>query len=167
MVAVIEFLSSLSIWHWWILAAVLLILELATGTTYLLWPAAAAAAVGLLVGLPIPFGWELQLLSFAVLTTALTMSCGRFVRERWMRSDKPTLNQRGDQLIGQRVVVASDFAAGVGRVRVGDSIWRARLDDGDSASEGDVVEITGLDGVTLSVRALPAAASAPVEPAAR
>lgn len=141
--------NELTIWHWWTLAIVLLGLEIATGTTYLLWPAAAAAVVGLIAG---PTGWELQLFVFAALTTVLTLAGDRFVRKRWMTSDKPTLNQINDQLVGQRVVAADAFSAGLGRVRVGDTVWRARLEGDDAIEAGAVLEVTGLDGVTLSVR---------------
>jgi len=146
------FFAEITVWHWWTLAAVLLVLELSTGTTYLLWPAASASVVGLLVAIPIPFGWELQLLTFAVITTVLTMTCAKFVRERWTTSDKPNLNRRVDQLTGQKVVAVSAFVAGIGTVKVGDTVWRAQIANGDAAADGDVLEITGMDGVTLAVR---------------
>jgi len=147
---IVELFAEITIWHWWTLAAVLLVLELATGTTYLLWPAASASVVGLLVAAPVPFGWELQLFTFAVITTALTMIGAKFVRQRWMASDKPNLNRRADQLLGQKVVAASAFVAGIGTVKVGDTVWRAQIADG--AAAGDVLEVTGMDGVTLAVR---------------
>ena len=58
-------------WYWFVLAAVLLIVEIATGTTYFLWPAAAATVVGFLDLWPLEGEWRLQLLVFAVVTVLL------------------------------------------------------------------------------------------------
>jgi hypothetical protein len=153
--ALIGFLDALTIWHWWGFAAVLLTLELLTGTTYLLWPTAAAALVGLLSGGgPFSLGWEIQLLAFAAVTTVLTLAGDKFVAKRWLRTERPELNERALQLAGERVVATTDFEAGQGRVRLGDSVWAAELAVGGAVSKGAVLEIVGVDGATLRVKAL-------------
>jgi len=159
--ALIGILGSLTIWHWWALAAALLVLELLTGTTYLLWPSAAAATVGLGLASPLHFDWRIQILAFAVLTTVLALAGDKFVAKRWLRSDRPELNERAAQLAGEKVIAVADFVAGEGRVRLGDSVWAAELADEGEAEKGAVLEVVGLDGATLQVRAVgPATAKA-------
>jgi membrane protein implicated in regulation of membrane protease activity len=148
----ISFLEGLSVWHWWGLAGVLLVIELLTGTTYLLWPTAAAALVGLAAASPLPFGWELQLIAFAAITTVFTLAGDKFVAKRWFRADSQNLNERARQLLGEKVVAAADFAAGKGRVRLGDSVWAAVLTGGSEAAKGAVLEIVDVDGATLHVK---------------
>src|SRR5262245_51554549 len=110
--ALIGFLDGLTVWHWWGLSVVLLALELLTGTTYLLWPMAAAAVVGLLAATPLPFEWQQQLPAFALLTTVLTAFGDRFVARFRTASESPRLNERAAQLVGQKVVALGDFVAG-------------------------------------------------------
>ncbi len=53
-----EFYAAHPLWSWMIVAGVLLAAEVATGSGWLLWPAASAALVGLLTLAGLPFGWE-------------------------------------------------------------------------------------------------------------
>ena len=71
METLIAFLESLTIWHWWGLAGVLLVLELMTGTTYLLWPTAAAFVTGAVSILL--FGWQIDLVVFAVINLVVCL----------------------------------------------------------------------------------------------
>lgn len=133
--------------HWLILGLVLLILELITGTTYLLWPAAAAALVGVAayMGLP-PLA---ALAAFALLVLVLTYY-GRPMAQRIMNKDAPVLNERASSMIGQRCTAAGDFVNGHGEVKINDSIWRASCDE--PVARGDTLEIVAADGMMLQVK---------------
>ncbi len=134
--------------HWLLLGLVLLIAEMASGTTYLLWPAVAAFLTALIAWLA-PTGWVTELGVFAVLVIALT-AFGRPLVQRWRSEGEANgLNERGQALIGSRGVVAS-FADGLGSVKVGDTVWRAV--SAEALTEGESVEIAGVDGVTLQVK---------------
>ena len=61
-----EFLSRAEFWHWWVLAVILLALEVAAPGTFFLWLAIAAGAVGLIVLIFPELLWQLQVLLFAV-----------------------------------------------------------------------------------------------------
>src|SRR5262249_36984567 len=143
-------LDGLSPWCWWLVVVVLLLIETFTNTTYLLWPAAAAAMVALFASV-LPLGWETQLASFAALTVVLTILGDRFIARRWLKGQHSheTLKQRGAQLAGQKVVATTEFVAGRGRVKVGDSVWLATLAGDASVAQGEVVEVVGYDGATL------------------
>ena len=45
----LSFLDTVTAWHWWALAAILIGIEIISTTFYLFWPGAAAAIVGVLV----------------------------------------------------------------------------------------------------------------------
>ncbi|MCF6276135.1 MAG: hypothetical protein L3J05_10285, partial [Robiginitomaculum sp.] len=68
--SLIQLLSEMGGVHWLILAFGLLVIEVLSGTSYLLWPAAAAFIVGL-VSFILPIGPEMQFLLFAIITVVL------------------------------------------------------------------------------------------------
>lgn len=149
-----EFLETMPFWYWFVFAVVLLIIEISTGTTYFLWPAAAAVFAGLSDIFPFNGEWRMQLLIFAVVTVLLTIFATPKVKP-WLhksQADHLTLNERGAQKIGKRVKVEEDFSGGEGRVRFGDSVWSARSATGADFSKGAEVEITAVDGATLFVK---------------
>ncbi|MEZ5920705.1 MAG: NfeD family protein [Parvularculaceae bacterium] len=151
-----DFLQTMPFWYWFVLAAVFLIIEISTGTTYFLWPAAAAALVGFTDLWPLDGRWREQLALFAVVTFLLIVFATPRVKP-WLtksRADHLTLNDRGAQKIGKRVTVEESFAAGSGRVRHGDTVWAATSVDGANHAEGAELEIVGVDGATLTVKAV-------------
>jgi membrane protein implicated in regulation of membrane protease activity len=153
----IEFLATMPFWYWWVLAAGLLMIEIATGTTYFLWPAAAAAVTGLADIWPLDGHWRLQLLLFGALTLALTIFATPRVRPLLTRGqvDHLTLNERGAQKIGKRAFVEESFLGGEGKVRFGDTVWLAASEAGLNLEAGAEVVIVRVDGSKLFVAAAP------------
>ena len=142
--------SELHAWHWFALALLFLVGEIFTGTSNLLWPAAAAALVGLLASIAPPAPMA-QVAGFAVLTIALVVTGRKYVRGRWLHhAAAGSLNERAQSLIGEIATAEDAFDAGVGRVRLGDTVWRARCHEAIAA--GDKVEVAGVDGATLVVK---------------
>ena len=69
-------------WHWWVLAGLLLVVELAWPRYFLLWLAFAAAAVGfLLLVFPSTPG-RAQAVLFGLLCTVVVISWRRYRRNR-------------------------------------------------------------------------------------
>lgn len=134
--------------HWLVLGLVLLIVEMASGTTYLLWPS-VAAFVTALAALIFPTNWIAEMALFAVLIIALTYF-GHPIVKRWRNENAAQgLNERNVTMIGKRGVVAN-FANGVGSVKIADTIWRAVSEEALAA--GESVEVASVDGVTLKVK---------------
>ena len=136
---------------WWLLALVLVGLELMLPGYFMLWIGIAAAAMGVIL----TFLPDLSLLSEAVLFTALSLvSC--FVYWKFVRraldepSEQPLLNRRAEQHIGRRYVLESAIVNGQGKARVGDSHW---LVEGPDLPAGTTIEVVGVEGATLKVRA--------------
>ena len=153
--AIIDFISTMPFWYWWVFAVALLVIELSTGSTYFLWPAIAAAATGLISVTPLGAFWQSQLLAFAVLTVALSVFAPRYVKP-WIhrtQKDHQHLNERGAQKIGRRATVDEAFVNGAGKVRLGDTLWLAESENGDDFAQGATVTVVRVDGTKLFVAA--------------
>ncbi len=145
----VQFLSEMGGIHWLILAFGLLVAEVLTGTSYLLWPAVAALIVGV-VALILPIGPEMQFLLFAIMTAVLLFVGHKYVRPRVKGGEPSDLNDRARSMVGMRVKAVADFDTGRGRVHVGDTQWRAAMDKGN-AKGGDELRVMSVKGTTLTV----------------
>ncbi len=146
-------IPPLLFWYWWIGAVVLAIAEILLPGAFFIWLAIAAAATGALV-LAIPgMGGEFQLLTFSVLSVLAWVFGRRVVRRHLAASDQPTLNRRGEQYVGRRLTLAEPVRGGVGRARVGDSMWT--LIAAEDLDAGTEVTVVGVDGIRLKVKRAP------------
>jgi len=153
MQVIIEFISGMPFWYWWVFAIALLVIELSTGSTYFLWPAIAAALTGLIAITPIGAFWQMQILSFAASTVALSVFAPRYVKP-WLhrtQKDHQLLNESGAQKVGRRATVDETFANGVGKVRMGDTLWIAESETGENFDAGATVTVARVDGTKLFV----------------
>lgn len=137
---------------WLSLGGVLLAAEMLGGNGYLLWSGIAAVVTGLLVWV-LPMGWESQGAVFALLTLLAAWLWWRWLARRVRRQSttgSSVLNQRGQQLVGQRFVLDEALVNGQGHLRVGDSSWPVRAQDDLAA--GTPVVVTAVEGITLWVQ---------------
>ncbi len=137
---------------WWILALVLIAVEVILPGYFMLWIGIAAGVTGVVVLAAPGMSLLAQALVFAVLAF---LSCAAYwygLRPRLMRDEPGSalLNRRGEQKIGQRYVLAEPIVHGRGKAKVGDSLWLVR---GPDLPAGSMVEVVGVDGTTLVVRA--------------
>ena len=145
----ITFLMSLGPQHWLVFGLILLIAEMASGTTYLLWPAVAAFLTAL-ISLAGVTNWIADIAVFAVLVIVLT-AFGRPLVQRWRSENNAEgLNERSKSLIGTRGVITV-FANGTGSAKIADTIWRVVSED--TLAPGQAVVIDSVDGATLKVKA--------------
>lgn len=137
---------------WWIAALLLLGGEVLLPGYFLLWIGIAAAVTGLVM-LAMP---DLTVLAQAVIFVLLAFaSC--FLYWKWLRprltripAGNERLNRRGEQLIGQRYTLCEPIVQGRGKAKVGDGMW---LVAGPDLPLGATVEVIGIDGTTLRVKA--------------
>lgn len=136
-------------WAWLGVAAVLLCMELATGSGYLLWPSASAAVVAGLAFLHLPGGWLAEALVFAVLTIGST-----YAARRWWPPMSPVTAGAGLSDSRTRLVGAEGEAVGSGsRVFVDGKEWAAEAEGGAALVPGARVQVTAVvDGGRLKVR---------------
>lgn len=134
-------------WVWLIGAAVLGIAEMLVPGVFLIWLAAAAAVTGfatLFFDLSLAFQFGV----FAVTSLIAVYAGRRWYTNNPVASSDPQLNDRVSRLIGEIVVVVSAIENGIGRVKVGDSVWNAR---GPDTQVGASVRVIGADGTYLKV----------------
>ncbi len=148
----VQLLESMSGTKWIIMGVLLLILEVVTGTTYILWPAVAALIVGL-IAFVLPLGWEMQFLLFFILSAVLLVVGHKYVRPKMQGGEPSDLNDRARSMIGMRVKAIADFETGIGRVQVGDTQWRASVHEG-TAMAGQELRVVSVKGTTLQVEAV-------------
>lgn len=147
-----ELYASHPFWVWAAIGAVFLAVEVATGTGWLLWPAASAAVVALLTlaapNLPLP----VELAIFAALTIASSLTARRYL-PRGLHTGAD-INDPHHRLVGRHGIATAAFVDGRGRADIDGKDWSAELDGGGALDRGARVEVVGVaDGARLKVRA--------------
>lgn len=141
---------------WLAAGCLLLLLEVSTGTLWVLWPGLAALALAVIAGAAPEFGFGVQILLFAAISVVLTLLGQRYLEARVKnrKTDRPHLNDRRAQLKGQRVAATGPFENGYGSVRLGDGQWGARLEEGEGSDivAGAPLVILDVEGSILVVR---------------
>lgn len=147
-----ELLSIFGGWTWWILACVLLILELMAPGVFLMWLGLAAAAVGL-IELVYDMPWQMEVVVFAALSVAFLVVGRPWILKRQnIDTDQPNLNKRINQYVGRRYVLEKAIVNGRGQVRIDDTMWDVI---GSDMQKGDWVKVTAIEGLRLKVEASP------------
>lgn len=136
---------------WWLLALVLIGAELMAPGFFMLWIGIAAAALGVVLLFVPDMGFGMQTVTFTALALISCFVYWRFIRHALHEpSDQPHLNRRAEQYIGRRFVLETAIVNGQGKARVGDSPW---LVEGPDLPAGTPIEVVGVDGTTLKVKA--------------
>ena len=138
-------------WHWYIFAAILILIELMIPGVYLLWFGLAAIAVGIAT-----FFFALtplwQIVVFAVLGPGIAY-LGRSVYKLGHTMSTQDidnhLNKRPEKLIGVTFYLKNPVAYGVSEVELQGTIWRVT---GADMPAGTLVEVARVNGNTLVVR---------------
>jgi len=143
-----EYFSTLLFWHWWILALALIIVEMVAPGFFLMWIGGAAAVTGLVTMIAPSLPWQAQFVLFGVLAIASVVGARYYFKLNPIQTTDATLNRRGAQYVGRTFSLEEAIVNGIGKVRVGDSVWRA---EGPDLPVGDRVKVTGVDGAALKV----------------
>ncbi len=136
-------------WHWLILGAALLLLELFGTAGLLLWTGIAALLTALVVFMTEPgiYGqWEL----FALFSIGTTLGWFRLNKRNKPTADVTVLNRRTLRCIGTHTTLLDDVKLGKSRVRIEDTVWVISSDE--ELKAGDAVKIVSADGTTLRVK---------------
>ncbi len=141
-------LSALVYWHWLILAGLLLIIEVLSFTTVLLWAGTAALLTALLAYVLPSASWQLQALYFAVCTLILLGLTRRWVSGN--KTQETTLNRRADKLVGQSFTLSEAIVNGAGYVNVHDTLWQV---SGPDLAAGASIRVLSVDDNVLRVEA--------------
>ncbi len=142
-----ETLYELGFWNWLILAGVLLALEVTAPGVFFMWFGLAAAATALLA-FAFDLSWQWQIVCFCLLSLAAVLAALKYLRKHPLTSDRPLLNERAVQHVGQSFDLIDPIVNGRGSVKIGDSIWRV---EGPELPKGTRVRVLSADGSLLKV----------------
>jgi membrane protein implicated in regulation of membrane protease activity len=140
--------AQLSYWHWWSFAVLLVILEIFSPAAFFLWLGIAAAITGLIILIAPEIHWAIQLLIFSVFSIASVWLGRTWFQRNPIETDHPNLNQSNQEFIGNIYIVEQEITNGSGRIKVGDSSWKAT---GDDAKIGDKVRVVSVNATVLTV----------------
>ena len=143
-----EWLEHIVFWHWWILAGLLLILELTAPAFFFLWVGIAAAAVGLILLVFPSIPIETQLVLFGIASIVAVLAWRKYRESRPLTTDQPNLNRRGHQYIGRVFSLDAPITNGVGKVTVDDSTWKVK---GPDLSTGTILYLRAMSRGILSM----------------
>ncbi len=137
-------------WHWLILGAALLLLELFGTAGLLLWTGIAALLTAVMVylfALDIYAQWGL----FAIFSIATTWYWFRLNQRDKPAAGKEVLNQRTQRCIGAQTTLLEDVQLGQSRVRLDDTVWQVLCNEPLKA--GTAVKVVAAEGTLLIVEA--------------
>jgi inner membrane protein len=141
-------IEGISFWHWWILAVILIVIEILSPMVFALWMAVSAGVVGIILMIAPEMDWKYQLLVFSVLSVVSIVFWRFYLRKNPTKTDHPTLSRRGEKYIGRAFTLSEPIKNGRGRINVDDTSWAVSGEDCESISE---VRVTGVDGTLLIV----------------
>ena len=130
-------------WYWWVIAFVLLVLEILTPGYFFMWMAASGFLTGAIVLLIPATSMNVQILIFSILSVVAIIVWKFYGKRHPITSDQPLLNKRGDQYIGRVFSLHEPIKNGQGKIKVDDSIWKVRGEDCDINSRVKVIAIRG------------------------
>jgi len=138
-------------WIWAAIGAALLAVEVATGSGWLLWPAASAGVTALLARFA---GLDLQecVLAFAGLTIVSTLLARRYLPQSLFHHAGRDINDNVERLVGHEGRAVAAFKGRAGRVFIDGKEWAAELAGDEALEAGARVEVTGVTGARLTVR---------------
>lgn len=143
-------LTELVFWHWWVLAAALVGLEMLMPTTVLLWPGLAAAITGFVLAAAPGLEWQAQIFVFAILAVISVALARVYYRMQPQETADSGLNRRAERYINQQFTLQEPIVGGEGTLSVDDTTWRITGEDMDA---GVRVRVTSVDGDVLQVEA--------------
>ena len=144
-----QWIVSLGSWNWFILAALLLLLEVLAPGMFMLWFGLSAILVGI-ISTAVVWSWQAQLIAFAVFAIAAVPIWRRLARRVEQPADSPYLNRRTEAYVGHVFTLDKPIVDGVGAVRINDTIWRVM---GPDCPAGSRVRVVRADGANLTVEA--------------
>lgn len=141
---------TVEFWHWWILACLILVLEMLLPGVIFLWLAIAAAVSGVIVLIVPDISVELQLIAFGVASVVSFVLGRRVLRPGRSGLDEEDVSSASSSLVGKTAILDDNTSNGRIRQSVYGSSWV--LQSEGELSKGQKVRVYGIDGNTLLIR---------------
>ncbi len=130
-------------WYWWILAIVLLAIELLVTGFFFLWMAIGAVVTGGILFFVPTLSVEVQAVIFSVFSFVSIFIWRKYSKGSLKETDHPLLNKRGEQFIGRVFTLIEAIENGQGKIKAGDSYWKVMGDDCPMDSKVKVISVKG------------------------
>jgi len=130
-------------WYWWVIALILLVVEILAPGFFFLWMAASGFVTGAVVFMIPAISMAMQVLVFSILSVVTIIVWKFYGKKHPIESDHPLLNKRGVQYIGRVFSLHEPIKNGQGKIKVDDSIWKVHGEDCDIHTKVKVVAIRG------------------------
>jgi membrane protein implicated in regulation of membrane protease activity len=136
--------------YWLVLGLALMVLELFNPGAFMLWLGLGALLTAAVVMVAADLATVWQIIAFGLFSLVAILAYREWRRRnpRVEASDRPLLNQRAAQLVGEVHVLAEPIVDGRGRLKIGDAFWSVF---GPDQEAGTRVRIIATDGVSLTV----------------
>lgn len=143
---------DISVWHIWIIVAILLLIIEIFTPTFL----AACVAIGCIsagVTSSLDFGIEIQLISFSIGTLFSFFGIRPFML-KYAHKHSGKVKTNMDALVGKtgRVTITIDSSLNQGRIVVEGDDWRAETENNEVINQGEKVEVVKLNSTILIVK---------------
>lgn len=139
---------TLAYWHWVILGFSMIALEVVVPGAFFIWIGIAALILGGTTFLFPLMSLTAQLLLFGLLAPLVAVLGRKIIRLQADDGAPATLNRRGQQFVGQTIVLDVPIVNGRAHVTVADSKWSLH---GPDLPAGSVVKVVGVEGNMLIV----------------
>jgi len=143
-----EFLTNLEYWHWLVLAMACILIEIFAPGAIFIWFGVSAGIVGILVMLIPDISWQVQLTLFGIFSLLSIVAWRQYRKKNPEENLHPTLNKRGEELIGRTFTLSTPITNNYGKIHVDDTMWKVH---GDDCAVGQKVKVTSIDGTVLNI----------------
>ena len=141
--------DNLEFWHWLVFGIFLVILEIFAPGAVFMWMGAAAGVTGLALLVIPEMSWEIQFVVFSVASVAAILLGRKFFNRKEINIEDPTVSQKQSELIGRIFEVDKAIKNGTGRIKVGESTWKAV---GPDCAVDTQVKVVAVNGAVLEVK---------------
>jgi len=140
----------------WLAAALIMImLEIAVPSNWLLWPGIAAFITSTILYFAPDLPWTGAVMIFVILSILSLYVGRRYVKlANNKKTDAPHLNARAARMVGRRGSALADGPDGNSRIQIDGVDWPVRSVDNAPLKITDPLEVSGVDGTTLIVKPL-------------
>ena len=141
--------DNLLYWHWWLFAIVLIIAEVFSAGAFFIWMGIAAIITGIVLLVMPELSWQAQFILFAIFSIIAILVGRSFFNRNEINTEDPTaLDGQHDSLLGKTFTVEQAIINGSGRIKVGESTWKA---SGPDCKVGSPVRVVAIEGAELIV----------------
>ncbi|MEM7078199.1 MAG: NfeD family protein [Pseudomonadota bacterium] len=144
-----DLLTHITPYHWFALGLILLGAEMLGAAGFLIGAGIAALAMGVIVWLAPELPLTAQVLTYAFAAGVATLSYFHVLKDMRRREADFGLNDVAHRLLGHQFTLDVDLEAGLGKLQIGDTLWK--VSSAAPLSKGTRVTVVDTDVQTLTI----------------